>query len=82
MAKLSKQLKKGMTVEVLAGKDKGKSGKVVQLDREAERVVIEGVNVYKKHQRPRRQGQKGEIIEVPRSMHISNVKIAGSSSKK
>ncbi len=71
MIKMS--IKKGDTVEVIAGKDAGKSGKVIQVLPEANRVIVEGVNMFKKHQRPKKQGEKGQIVTVPRSIHRSNV---------
>ena len=68
-------IKKGDTVKVLAGKDRAKTGKVLQVVKKTERVVVEGVNVYKKHMKPKREGEKGQIVEIPRSIHISNVKL-------
>lgn len=73
--KLTKQLKKGVVVEVIAGKDKGKSGKVLSVSREVGRVLIENINMYKKHRKPTKQGEKGQIVSVPRAIDISNVKV-------
>jgi len=73
--KLRKQLKKGVIVEVIAGKDKGKSGKVVSIFWDKGRVAIENINVYKKHKRPAKQGEKGQIVSVARPIAISNVKL-------
>ena len=67
-------IKKGDMVTAIAGKDRGRSGKVVQVLREANRVVVEGINIYKKHKKPTKQGEKGQIISLPRSIHRSNVK--------
>lgn len=67
-------IKKGDIVTAITGKDKGKSGKVVQVLREANRVVVEGINMYKKHKKPTKQGEKGQIVSLPRSIHRSNVK--------
>ena len=67
------KLKKGDNVKVIAGKDKGKTGKIIKIDPVNMRVIVHGVNVYKKHRRPRKQGEKGEIVNVPRSMNASNV---------
>jgi len=69
------KIKKGDTVAVIAGKDKGKTGKVLKSIFTRQRVLIEGVNVYKKHVKPRRTNEKGQIIHVPRSIHISNVQL-------
>lgn len=66
-------IKKGDTVRVIAGKDRGKTGKVVHVIPSAGRVTVEGVNVYKKHVRPKRQGEKGETVEVSRPLNASNV---------
>lgn len=73
--KLRKQIKKGVTVEVIAGKDKGKSGKIIAVDWESNRVVVDGLNLYKKHQKPKKQGEKGQVVSVARSIHVSNVRL-------
>ena len=64
---------KGDTVTIRTGKDRGKSGKVVKVFPKEDKVIIEGLNLYKKHVRPKRQGEKGEIVQVPRPLVISNV---------
>ncbi len=69
------KIKKGDTIIVLAGKDKGKEGKVVKAIPKEESVVVEGINMKKRHQRARRQGQKGQIIEFAHPLHISNIAI-------
>lgn len=66
-------IKKGDTVEILAGDDKGKTGKVVKAIPCDGMVVVEGVNVIKKHQRPRALGQKGQVVEKAMPIHASNV---------
>ena len=66
-------IKKGDNVYIIKGKERGKTGKVARVLPGAERVVVEGMNLYKKHSRPKQQGQQGEIVSVARSMHISNV---------
>jgi len=58
---------------MLAGKDRGKTGKILRVLSDRERVVVDGANIVKRHVRPRRQGQKGEIIQKPGSVHVSNV---------
>jgi len=75
------KIKKGDNVVVLAGKDKGKKGKVVKAMHHDDRVVVEGINMRKKHQKARRSGQKGQIIEFPASLHVSNVKLVESKKK-
>ncbi len=67
------KLKKGDNVIVIAGKDKGKKGKVVRVFKENNKVVVEGVNVHKKHQRPRKSNEKGQILEIPAALSASNV---------
>ena len=59
---------------MIAGKDRGKSGKVTRAIPKEDKVVVEGVNVLKKHQRSRKRGNKGQIVEVAMPVHVSNVK--------
>jgi large subunit ribosomal protein L24 len=66
-------IKKGDTVKIISGKDRGKSGKVIHVYPKIEKIAVEGINVYKKHVRPRRQGEKGEIVSVTRPFSFSNV---------
>ncbi len=75
-------LKKGDNVTVIAGKEKGKTGKIVRLLRENGKVVIEGLNTSKRRKRPTKEGQKGQVIEVPMPIHVSNVMLVGSDSKR
>ncbi|MDI6741342.1 MAG: 50S ribosomal protein L24 [Smithella sp.] len=65
------KLRKGDMVKVLAGKDKGKTGKVLTVIPENNRIVVEKVNVIKKHKRPD-QKSKGGIVEKEGSIHVSN----------
>ncbi|MDD5476368.1 MAG: 50S ribosomal protein L24 [Syntrophales bacterium] len=65
-------IKKGDTVKVLAGKEKGKTGKVLSINREDGRIVVEKVNFIKKHQRPDAR-VKGGIVQKEGSIHLSNV---------
>ena len=66
-------IKKGDAVTVTTGKDAGKSGKVIKVFPKANRVLIEGINMFKKHERPTKQGEKGQIVSIPRTIHRSNV---------
>lgn len=66
-------VKKGDTVKVLSGDDKGKTGKVVKAMPREGKIIVEGVNTVKKHERPRAQGQKGQIVERPMPMSVSKV---------
>lgn len=70
------RIKKGDNVIVIAGKDRGKSGKVLHAFPKQTRVLVEGVGVVKRHQRARRSGQKGQIIDKPTPVHVSNVMLA------
>lgn len=67
-------VKKGDTVLVLAGADKGKTGRVLRVDPGKNRVVVEGVNMIKRHSRPTQRNPKGGIVEKEAPIHISNVK--------
>ncbi len=67
------RVKKGDTVEVIAGKDKGKRGKVIRVYPSGNRVLVQGVNIAKRHMRQRRQDVPGGIIEMETPLHISNV---------
>lgn len=59
------RIKKGDTVKILSGKDRAKTGKVLRVDPLGERILVEGVNLRKKHVRSKRQDKKGEIILLP-----------------
>lgn len=67
------KIKRGDTVVVLAGKDRGKRGAVRRVDTKHGRLVVEGVNIVKKHQRARQAGQQSEIVEREAPIHASNV---------
>lgn len=69
-------------VAIIAGKDKGKTGKVVQTFPQLNRVVVEGVNVCKKHLRSRRTGEKGQVVEFSMPIHASNVMLMDAAGKK
>lgn len=75
------KLKKNDTVQVIAGKDKGKTGRLLRIDREKGRVLVEGVNMVKKAQRRRSQNESGGIIEIEAPIHISNVMFVGRDGK-
>ncbi|NNC81215.1 MAG: 50S ribosomal protein L24 [Acidimicrobiales bacterium] len=69
------KIRKGDKVRVLAGKDKGKEGVVMFAFPEKDTVIVEGVNLMKKHQRPQGEGQPGGIIDIDMPMHVSNVAV-------
>ncbi|KRN76120.1 50S ribosomal protein L24 [Weissella minor] len=68
-------VKTGDKVKVIAGKDKGKEGSVVKTLANQDRVVVEGVNMVKKHQKPNNQYPQGGIIEQEAPIHVSNVQL-------
>ena len=67
------KIKKGDKVQIIAGKDKGKSGKVIQVITKSNKVVVEGVNIITKHQKPTAINPQGGIINKEAPIHISNV---------
>ncbi len=67
------KIKKGDSVIVIAGKDKGKSGKVLRALPKRSLVIIEGVNVRKRHQKATRANQKGQVVDKTLPVHVSNV---------
>ena len=66
-------VKKNDTVVVLSGKDKGKKGKVLSVEPETRKVIVEGVNVASRHQKPRKQGEEGGIIKKEPPIYASKV---------
>ena len=68
-------VKKGDSVIVTTGKDKGKSGKILRAFPKENRILVEGVNIKKVHQKRKAGGKKGEIIEKAFPIHASNVKV-------
>ena len=69
------RIKKGETVQVLSGNDKGKTGEVLEIIPKTEKIVVKGVNIRKKHVKPRKQGEEGGIIPVECSIHSSKVNV-------
>jgi large subunit ribosomal protein L24 len=67
-------VKKGDNIIVLAGKDKGKIGKILRAFPREDKVLVEGMNAKKVHQRAKKSGEKGAIIEKDFPIHVSNVK--------
>ncbi len=67
------KLRKGDTVMVIAGDDKGKTGRVLSVDEARHRVIVEKVNFVKRHTKPRGQRQQGGILEKEAPIHLSNV---------
>ncbi len=69
------KIKKGDTVLIIKGKDRGRTGKVIKALPKENRVIVEGLNLVRKHIKPRTQGEKGKIVEIPRSIAVANVKL-------
>lgn len=69
------KIRKGDTVKVIAGKDKGKTGTVLHAHPSTDQVTIEGINVVKRHQKNRRVRSQGQILEISKPIHVSNVSL-------
>ena len=74
-------IKKGDTVYVNAGNDKGKTGKVLEVLREKDRVIVEGVNMVSKHTKPNPKNPQGGIVKQEAGIHISNVNLVDANGK-
>jgi large subunit ribosomal protein L24 len=74
---MATKIKKGDEVIVISGDHKGSKGKILQVLREKNRVIVEGVNMIKKHEKKTQDNPQGAIIEREASLHFSNVKKAG-----
>ena len=68
------KIKKNDQVVILAGKDKGKTGKVIETLKKQNKVIVEGINMVKKHQKPNNANQNGGIYDIAAPIHVSNVK--------
>jgi large subunit ribosomal protein L24 len=69
------KVKKGDLVLITAGKDKGRTGKIIKSLPKDLKILVEGINLKKKHVRPRRDGEKGQVVEIPAPLNVSNVKV-------
>ncbi len=76
------KIKKGDTVKVLSGNDKGKTGEVLEVIPKTEKIIVKGVNIRKKHIKPRKQGEEGGIIPVEVAIHSSKVNVVCSKCSK
>ena len=76
------KVKVGDNVKILAGKDKGKEGKVVRTLKKESKVVVEGINIVKKHSKPTNTNDKGGIFDIEAPIHVSNVKVVSKESAK
>ena len=73
------KIKKGDTIQVITGNDTGKSGRVIKVYPDANRIIVEGVNRVKKHTRPTQDNPQGGIVEKEATIHISNVMLVAES---
>ena len=69
------KLRKGDTVKVLSGNDKGKTGEIMEVIPKTNKIIVKGVNVRKKHIKPRKQGEQGGIVPVECAIHSAKVNI-------
>ena len=75
------KVKVGDNVRILAGKDKGKEGRIIKTLKKDNKVVVEGINIIKKHVKPNRMNEVGSIVEVEAPIHVSNVKLVEETKK-
>ena len=66
------KIKKGDQVKLMAGKDNGKTGKVLRVFAPEGKIIVEGLNMIKKHVRPRKEGERGQRLELPAKLNMSN----------
>lgn len=76
------KVKVGDNVKIIAGKDRGKTGTVIKTLKKQDKVVVEGINIVKKHQKPTNNNESGGIIEMAAPIHVSNVKVTEKTAKK
>ncbi len=69
------KIKKGDQVLVISGKDKGRKNKIIKVFLKEGKVIVEGINLRKKHIKPKKSGEKGQIIEAPAPLNVSNLKL-------
>ncbi len=69
------KVKKGDNILITAGKDKGRTGKILRVLVKEEAVLVEGINLKKKHSKPRKEGEKGQIVQIPAPLDVSNIKV-------
>ena len=69
------KIRKGDQVQIISGKDRGKRGKVLEVLVSKDKVVVEGLNIAKRHRRPKKEGEKGQRVEIASPMNVSNAMI-------
>lgn len=70
---MAKKIKKGDLVEIRIGKDKGKRGRVLKVWPKKNKIIVEGLNLVYKHLKPKREGEKGQRVQIPAPLYISKV---------
>ena len=68
------KIRKGDKVKIISGKDRNKTGRVLKVFPNSRKVMVEGLNLIKKHQKPRKEGEKGQIVEVARPIRKKKIK--------
>ncbi|MBI2041760.1 MAG: 50S ribosomal protein L24 [Candidatus Nealsonbacteria bacterium] len=69
------KIKKNDTVLIISGKDRGKRGKVLDVFPAQGKLMVEGLNLRKKHAKPKKQGEKGQVVEIPAPIQVSNIEL-------
>lgn len=69
------KIRKNDQVKILSGKDRGKVGKVLRVFLRKQKAIVEGLNLVKKHVRPKRQGEKGQRVSIPAAISVSNLMV-------
>ena len=69
------KIHKGDQILIISGKDRGKRGKVLDVFPSEGRLMVEGLNLRKKHAKPKKQGEKGQVVEIPAPIQISNIEL-------
>lgn len=76
------KIKKGDNIIILTGKDKGKTGKVEVAFPKEQKVIVPGINIKKSHNKPKKSNEKGQIVDKPMPVHVSNVALIDSKTNK
>lgn len=69
------KVKKGDTVLIISGKDRGRTAKILRALPKERGILVEGINLKKKHVRPKKEGEKGQVVQIPAVLDVSNIKI-------
>ena len=75
------KVKVGDQVKIIAGKDKGKEGKIIKTFKKEDKVLVEGLNMIKRHHKPSQQREQGGIVDREAPIHVSNVKVIADTKK-